>query len=382
MAANADNPGKPVVLLVGPSEPLFGGIANSIRNIRTSDLNRTYELPFFDTFRAKRRGTVFASRLSWSNVWATGRLIRDFLGTLAETRPAVVHVQTSSYWGFWEKSLLVALARRRGARAILHVRGAEFDKFYGNLGPAGRRLARYCLNLPERVIVLSASWGRFFGGLIRPGKMRVVPNGVSGKTATAPEEKARLRELLALPPHAPVVLSCSALEKRKGVYDIADACARLATKEYTLVMAGSGPADENIQSYYRERGLGDVVRFPGVIRDEQKDCYFRCADVFLLPTYAEGMPNALLEAMSYGLPAVTTPVGGIPEMLDAGQDGILVAPGDVNALAAAIDELIGNPERRNAMSGRLREKVRERYDWGVVANQIGAVYAELLQDRN
>jgi len=102
---------------------------------------------------------------------------------------------------------------------------------------------------------------------------------------------------------------------------------------------------------------------------------YRAADIFVQPSHVEGMSNALLEAMACGLPAVATTVGAAPQMVDDGVDGLLVPPGDPDALASAMVRLLGSPDLRHTMGAQASDHVHSRYSMSRVVDQIEARYA-------
>jgi glycosyltransferase involved in cell wall biosynthesis len=115
--------------------------------------------------------------------------------------------------------------------------------------------------------------------------------------------------------------------------------------------------------------LQPLIDHLGPVSLEERLAFFKRADVFVLPTYAEGTPISMLEAMAAGLPVVSTPVGGIPDVVEDGVEGFIVKPGDVEALADRLARLINDPERRRRMGRRAQDKVRP-FNWDVVLPQL------------
>ena len=106
--------------------------------------------------------------------------------------------------------------------------------------------------------------------------------------------------------------------------------------------------------------------------------YYKQADIYVLPSYAEGLPMSILEAASYGLPIVATRVGGIPEIIDDGVNGFLIDPGDKGALTDRLLRLIENPELRSQMGRAAYQKVKEKFDVDTVVKQLDSLYQEFL----
>ena len=154
------------------------------------------------------------------------------------------------------------------------------------------------------------------------------------------------------------VLFLSRLVREKGIYELVDAFRSLAPDypDLKLVIAGNGPEEQRIGNYVSTSGLGDRVSFAGYVRGADKVRMMKVAGLFVLPTYSEGCPVSLLEAMAAGLPVITTPVGGIPHVVKEPDNGLFldkVTPGEVEA---AIRSLLENSSLRDAMR---RTNIRE-----------------------
>jgi glycosyltransferase involved in cell wall biosynthesis len=124
--------------------------------------------------------------------------------------------------------------------------------------------------------------------------------------------------------------------------------------------------------------LSESVEMPGSVVGESKEGAYKQADIYVLPSYAEGMPIGLLEAMSYGLVCITTPVGGIPEVIQDGQNGVLIPPGDTKALTEVLDRLICEPDLRFRLGREARATIEREYNWIERANQIKELYLDML----
>jgi glycosyltransferase involved in cell wall biosynthesis len=235
--------------------------------------------------------------------------------------------------------------------------------------PVFGALGRAALRRAGKVIALSASLADAAAAQgVDPRKITVIPNGVDAKLFSPGDA-----------PREPVVLFAGSLIERKGVAGLIEAMAAVRRRhpEYRLVLIGDGPQRAELVALAARRGLADAVRFTGSLAPAEVARWMRRAELFVLPSLEEGQGVALLEALASGTPCVGGAVGGIPEMLDPGW-GTLVAPGDPQALAGAVLELLGDPDRRRAMGRAAASAVRDRYDWPVLARRILAVYADVL----
>ncbi|PTQ82031.1 glycosyl transferase family 1 [Nitrosospira multiformis] len=126
-----------------------------------------------------------------------------------------------------------------------------------------------------------------------------------------------------------------------------------------------------------ELGVSDKILFAGWLGKAEKDHLLARAAIFVLPSYHEGVPMAILEAMSWGIPIVTTPVGGMPEVVTEGQEGLLVNSGDIVGLAHALARLLAAPSLRRAFGERGRHKIESRFSIKVLATATGTVVDRL-----
>ena len=161
-----------------------------------------------------------------------------------------------------------------------------------------------------------------------------------------------------------------------------DATARLrdAGREFRLCMIGDGPELQRLRRLVAEQGLDGRVEFTGAINDVES--WYREFDLFVMSSVQEGLPLALLEAMSYAIPCVATDVGAISTALKNGLEGTIVPPGDPVALAQAIDRYINDPALRTLHGDSARERVRRDFSIEAVAARHLALYRQLLERKS
>lgn len=184
------------------------------------------------------------------------------------------------------------------------------------------------------------------------------------------------RQALGIDPGA-IVVSCAAtLRPRKGQGNLIDAFARVAPRHPTavLVLAGAGPDLERLRK--KAAAVPDRVLVPGPIQPVA-DLY-RASDLFLMPSFHEGLSNACLEASAAGLPLIVSSVGGLPEIVADGETGAVVPPGDVDALAAALDRFLGDPDLRREAGARGRERTTAMFTAERMAVDTEALLQKLL----
>lgn len=174
------------------------------------------------------------------------------------------------------------------------------------------------------------------------------------------------------------ILFAATLYKEKGYLDLIEAFGKIATKhpEWKLLLAGNGNQEEGI-ALAEKYNVAERVKFLGWVRGEDKDKVFRTSSLFCLPSYAEGFPMAVLDAWAYGLPVVTTPVGGIPDIVVDGENGLLFNPGDVNALAEKLETLIKDTKLRNKLSEEARLLADTTFNVATIAQQLDEIYKSI-----
>ena len=186
-------------------------------------------------------------------------------------------------------------------------------------------------------------------------------------------------------PAAPTLLYHGRVDRRKGALDLLDAFARLlgsaadpAHAAARLVVSGIGPDSQAVAARVAELGLTERVDLPGPAAYADVPAVYHRGDVFVSPTYAEGFSNTILEAMASGLVCVSTRSVGVVDCLRDGENGLLLAPGDVPALADALGRALADHALRARLAAAALAEVRATYAWPVVARQIDGVYRGVL----
>lgn len=173
------------------------------------------------------------------------------------------------------------------------------------------------------------------------------------------------------------LLFLSRLENEKGIYELIDAL-KILNKKYTnivLTVAGDGSEMDSLMRYAKKCNV-DNVGFTGFITGSDKDMVFKQADIFILPSYSEGMPLAVLEAMAYGLPVVTTPVGGLRDFFKNGRMGFFIDAGKARDISIFIDKIISNHELRVKMSHYNSIYAEEHFKASRVVSRLESIYRQ------
>ena len=356
------------VLLVGPAPratSIACGVENGVAMILRSPLAGRHGIRVWNRVPAPRPDRRWRIRIARQ----IGQFTR-FGMYLVTHWPAVVHIKTSAGVSFIESAGFALLGRVLGRRVLLQLHSGEFEKWYRRRRAVGRWAIRCALRLPSEILVLSQSWRRLLARLAPGRPIHIVPNGVEiPREASLPKQNGgRLR-----------VLTIATLDRQKGHFDILAAATRLRSRPVRFVLAGPDEVDGRGEgAEVRRRAialrLADSVDFVGAVGPREKWRLLAEADVFLFPSRAEGMPNAVLEAMAAGLPVVATPVGSLPDMLEEGKGGRFIAVGDFEGLAEALVELLENPDLRLAMGRWNRAQAEARFSFDLVARRLDALY--------
>lgn len=299
------------------------------------------------------------------------RALRILERIIVESRADLVHCHSSKA-GFLGR----LAARRAGVPSVFTAHGFAF----------GGRAS----GILSRLAYFSAEWlaGRFWSdaiitvseadrqqalrwGVGRAQRLFAIHNGID----PIPFERIPDPNPVGRPP---VIGTISRLVPGKGLEDLLEAAALLRQRgEYRFVIGGEGPLRRTLEERVRVLGLRNYVEFPGFIPEPAE--LLKRIDVFTLPSYKEGLPYNVLEALAAGRPVVATVVGGLPEIITDRENGRLVAVRDVGGLAAALREMavgVGSWFRPE----RARAAVRERFHVGLMTSQVEQLYVRLLAD--
>jgi glycosyltransferase involved in cell wall biosynthesis len=176
------------------------------------------------------------------------------------------------------------------------------------------------------------------------------------------------------------VLCVCRLVPEKGLDVLVRAIASIVRSgaEVRLVIVGSGPLEDALRRSVQQLGLEGRVSFEGAVGQDDMASYYANADVFCLPSFAEGVPVVLMEAMATGRPVVATRITGIPELIEDGVSGLLVAPGSLEQLVGALERLAASHELREQMGLAGRQKVEEEFDARRCATQVAAIFRSMV----
>jgi glycosyltransferase involved in cell wall biosynthesis len=335
-------PDRPRVLFVGafppPGGAIVGGMVTSCGILLGSSFTARLDLDLLDSTQISNPPPGFAVRL----LRAAGRFA-TFIGRLERHRPDVVLLFVAVGGSIVEKGAMAWYARLRGVPVIMFPRGGSvvddcrksaFTRFWVRRSFRGAR----------KIICQSEAWQRFAVEVL--GFVRSNVTVIRNWTATRELLQIGAQRVVRHP--SPVrLLFLGWLERDKGVFELIEACRRLAgSRDFILDIAGEGNSSAEARALVVRHELTEVIRFRGWLQGEQLRQALAEADVLVLPSWAEGLPNAMIEAMAARLAVVVSRVGAIPELISDRHSGLLVEPRDADSLAGALAEIIDDGELR------------------------------------
>jgi glycosyltransferase involved in cell wall biosynthesis len=307
-------------------------------------------------------------------VTATKEFFR-LIGLLLRRRVSLVHCHAAMKGSFWRKSLFALISRVAGVPVVFHLHGGVMKTFVAKQPVLLQRLIGWILEKQSVVVVLSESWLLYVKSIAPRANIEILPNYVvlpEALSKTADGNDADVE-----------VLFLGVVGAAKGVYDLLPAfkVAIAQVPALRLVIGGNGEVDR-ARALAVELKIEDRVLFAGWVSGEEKVRLLRRAQIYVLPSYYEGLPVSLLEAMSWQVPVISTRVGGIPELVREGVDGLLIDAGDRDALSSAIIKLAQNANLRLQMGMAAREQVERNFSKQVVLPKIEELYLSLIFRNN
>lgn len=354
----------------GGTERLLAGAVRHLDRTRfTPEI--AYLLPWKDAFVEEIRAsgvpvTCLNAPKPWSLGWVLQlrRMVRDHGVTVVHTHmplPAVL-------------ARLTLPSTKRGGPAVVHTE----HNMWGRYRLPTRLLNQLTYRRNAAVMAVSDGVAQSIRSDV---PVEVVIHGIDIDTFHhGPEARRAARERLGLDPEAPVVATVGNMTAKKDHASLLTAFAQVHAErpDAKLLIVGIGPLEAELKAQAASLGLADAVVFTGM-----RDDVFELLpgfDLFVLSSRFEGLPIALLEAMASGVAPVTTRVGGIPEVITDGVDGLLVDPGDPGALAAAMGKLLADDAARAAVAAAARRRAGD-FDLRRAVRQIESVYERALASR-
>lgn len=373
------------ILMVGPipvGGSYIGGIGVSLKRL-IDHWNLPTPMVHFNSELIKRAyGTT--GQLCFRNFFLSLVNIVRLSCSVARVRPSLVHYHTSRGMAFLKDMICAAWVRCFfHVTMVLHIRSSDAAAILASKAPRLQsfqlRALQHCC---DRLVLLSDNVLNDFAAILGPeagarfrARCTVLPNFTLLPTTYRKHQE---------PKDCVRLFYIGNIGAGKGIYDFLEAARRLkgqAVPPFQVVLAGpfnDRREEQRIRTMVTDYDLSDLIVFLGTVYEKEKEAAFLQADVFVLPSYSEGIPQSLLEAMAYGLPVVVSRVGGIPEVVGEGQEGFLIQPGDVDDLCRVLKRLIGSVVCRQRMGAAARRRITDRHTVEIYLRQLQDLYDSVL----
>ncbi len=352
------------VLMAGPDRSVHGGISALVNSYYQAGLDTKTDLTYIGTMKE-------GSKIKKLLVAACAYL--KFCAALPSND--IVHIHLASDNSFWRKSYFIKKAHKQGKKIIIHQHGGDFKNYHDNqISSEKKAQMDEILNMANILIVLTPSWKEYFSDIVNEENIIVIPNGV-----IIPDHAEESSDVMH---DMTKILYLGRICKDKGINELIDACLVLRKEipDLKLLLGGiyETRTPDDIAIRHRIEQNSDLISYLGWITGDDKEKALNECGICALPSYYEGLPMSVIEAMGYGCISVASNVGGIPEIITDNENGILVQPKNSSDLAEKMAGIINDPDRVCKIKQNAYKKVSEYYSMDVVLTKLMSVYSELL----
>jgi glycosyltransferase involved in cell wall biosynthesis len=330
------SPNLPKIVHVGPGLAVRGGVS-AVERLIIESVSHHVQVEHIATM--EDGGMLRRLRVYGAALWRIHSILRD-------KSPCIFHVHFASRGSTLRKCIVCLMVLRTSDWLVLHAHGGGFDSFFSNLPrPIQGRVAGI-FRRSHGFVVLSTQWQEFYASelALRRDRIQIMVNPTN-PTSPVPDRSR----------HDSVqFLFLGRIDDQKGAFELLDAYRALPISSRAtarIVFAGDGRVEELRR---RAADVGPDVVVHTWLDHEQRNHLLATSDVLVLPSHQEGVPMAILEAMAYGLPVIATPVGGIPDVIRHGREGLLVEVGNRGALTAALAQMVAEPALRASLGRGAR----------------------------
>lgn len=297
-----------------------------------------------------------------------GKAYLKCLASLNKSNYDLVHLHTAFGASFTRAVPFIELAHKRGIPIVNLVHTDKWEAFYEDAPQSKKNSIARIYGLCDKVVVLSDEWRDCFSTVVAPERLEVLENFTpTYEEDYWPDWSAK------------TVVFISRIESIKGCDLLPDICELVLKRipDARFLICGDGSMKDELANEVNRRGIERQVELVGWVDDIEKIQMLKRSSLFLLPSYGEGMPMCVLEAMGLGLPIVATRVGGLPQLITDDENGFLCAPGDPVGLANSVAGILDKPERLAAMGAVSKERAY-RHSFGPYSEKLKAIYDGVL----
>lgn len=348
------------ILYISPSPRVKGGISSVINGYLTSILPRRHNI-FLVSSHVD--GPIIIKLII-----AIIGLVKTFFHLMVKNID-IVHIHSGDIISSKRKYFYFKLVRIFNCKIIYHLHGGSFLAQYPTASDKWKKRIKTLLEKSDLIICLSETWKNPITAIAPCSKIEVIPNSIG-----LPE----IDHLKKNPDNSVQLTFLGLISERKGIFDLLIVVKRLVKNGYDIKLniGGHGEIDRLLKEM-DSLGINNKVQYLGWVSEKERDLLLRKTDIFILPSYAEGMPMSILEAMSYKIPVISTFVGGIPELISNGENGFLVIPGDIDTLYQRLASLVQEEKLRNEFGHKARLIVKSKYHIDLVSQKIDSIYNTL-----
>ena len=350
------------ILVIGPSPTRSkGGMATVISEIAgDQDLCRKYNIDIYESY--------IDGGLMTRTIYS---IFAFFMFCLTKKHYDIYHIHMASRGSTFRKGYYVRMAKKWGKKVIVHIHGAQYMEFFSELSSSKKKKVIKILQSADMVIALSESWKEKFEKVFGLTNCVSLPNGINADEFDD--------VICNIDENRDAFLFLGRLGKRKGVYDliVAVEIALKQNQNLKLYIAGDGEVNK-VKAEITQRGLNKSIEVVGWVDLKGKKKLLKKVSTVVLPSYNEGLPMSVLEGMASGKTIISTPVGAIPEVVKE-NNGILIQPGDVHALAKALVKCSSDVEMIRQMSVANMEKISQEFSVKKMHDVLSQYYESVAQ---
>jgi len=349
------------ILTVGPVYRNHRGGVGAVIDI----YSRYFEIfNFVSTYRA-------GSILFKGYIFSLG-LIKLIITLSLNRKIKIIHIHGASNSSFYRKFVIFIIGKYLFRKIIIyHIHGGGFQVFYEKANAFSKKLIKTFLENADTIICLSQSWYEYYNKNFKGKKLVILPNIIDYPGKVENNRNAIVTTFLFF----------GSICEAKGVFDLVNVIADKKEQyrnRIKLLIGGNGEI-QHLKDLIKIQQIEDIVEFLGWVNNEEKIAVLNRADIYILPSYNEGLPISILEAMSYGKAVISTNVGGIPEIVRNKENGLLIEPGNLEQIEKALNFFLGNTELIEEY-GAVSKQLVQNYLPDPVLKQLINIYKSVLSN--
>lgn len=339
------------VLMIGPARSVNGGISAVVNNYYKAGLDKKVQLQYIGTMEDGSK---------WHKLKIAVKAFMEFVTKVSKYD--LVHIHMASDSSLYRKLPFICLTKIFGKKLIIQQHGGNIKCFYySECGKKRQKLIKKILQKADVFLVVAPYLKDIFKDIVEEEKIIIFPNAIEIPTKIAPDYNKQN------------LLFLGRLCKEKGINELLEAVKGLKQEFQDLQLYLGGVwVEEELEKKAKE--CKEFVHYLGWVDSGKKEEYLQKCNIFVLPTYFEGLPMSLLEGMAYGCACIATEVGGIPQVVTDGKDGILIPAKEVGSLKEVLKKLLEAPILQEELGKNARKTVKEGYDINKSVQKLLQVY--------